>query len=574
MHIKELYAIDANCHCPCQKIGKEEEHNVETSKGKQQAISSVNIEHDMSYYSTYTRFSLGWLGKVHELEWAYDHSTMPASVNEPHRPLNISTGVTEQEHRNTTTILNRNTYHPLAISNGKMGMTSIQTTRVYFFEGKTEFKTGDYIHIVIEAVDNNGRKRHRGGDFFEPVMYNQKLEKSTAGRVVDYGNGTYSVYFYAAWQGTADFNINLAFTREAILFLNHDILYSEPQGVWQATFSNGNISEIKNCSILSEGTWDDICEYTNSASLGQTVFGCERPEYLACDDFVNLYHTIKNIEKVTTLRIQNSIKLFQSGIYNGQLKQATMKALINGQMIQPKLPQCGPDIPVPLSDGYWADNLTFILMTCRSQQWSDEEVNTCLSNKKIYISGGSTMRHVRDTFLSYFHSSTQLDIHYHFVALRLGPTYQNITELYFESDFVDAIHHGVCSQRTAVFIVNFSFHFVTWTTSAYIERLFHVKLAIVRFLNRCPGSMVLIRLSNPRENNSTKQRVHSSDWILYDQNRMIRRVFGGIGVRFIDVWDMVLSHHEPNVVHMPMYIIKQQVEMMLSYICPEMVKDK
>ncbi|XP_077985294.1 NXPE family member 3-like [Glandiceps talaboti] len=441
----------------------------------------------------------------------------------------------------------------------------------YFFDGKTNFKTGDYIHVVIEAVDNNGRRRQRGGDFFEPVMYNTKLEKSTAGRVVDYGNGTYSVYFYAAWQGTADFNISLAFTREAILFLNHDILYVEPQGVWQAKFSNGNISEIRNCSILSEGTWEDVCEYTNPAALGKTVFICKRPEYLSCENFISLYHAIRNIEKVTTLRLQNSTKLFESGTYNGLLEQAKMKATISGPMIQPKRLPCGPDIPVPLSDGYWADNLTFVPMMCRSQQWSDEDVKTCLSNKKIYISGGSTMRQVRISFLRDFHVSRYLVIDYQFVALRLGPFDQIATDLLFERDFIEGIRYGECSKKNVIFIVNFSFHFVTWTTSAYLERLFHVKLAIVRFLNRCPGSMVLIRLSNPRENDQINQRVHSSDWILYDQNRMIRRVFAGIGVRFIDVWDMVLSHHEPNVVHMPMYIIKQQVEMMLSYICPEII---
>ncbi|XP_077985274.1 NXPE family member 3-like [Glandiceps talaboti] len=576
-----FHAMDTGCRCPGRPNTRDPslmtgERNVDTGINRQRNISSENIKDDMSFYSDYSGFSLGWLGIVHELEWAYEHSTKPALINESHRPLNIDTGVTEQEHQNMTTILNTNPYHPLAISNGKRGMTSIQTTRAYFFEGKSKFKAGDYIHIVIEAYDNNGRKRQRGGDFFEPVMYNTKLAKSTAGRVVDYGNGTYSVYFYAAWQGTADFNISLAFTREAILFLNHDILYAEPQGVWQATFGNGNVSEITNCSLLSEGTWQDVCEYTNPTALplGKTVFICKRPENLTCENFVNHLHSIKDVQKMTTSRIHGSTSLFERGKYNGRLQHFNLKAEITGPIVQLKLPPCGPDIPVPLSDGYWADNKTFVPLMCRSQQWSDEEVKTCLSSKILYISGGSTMWQIRKSFKYDFPVSDHSFKRFSFVALRLGPFVQTVTSLNFESDVIDTIPHEVCNNSTAVFIVNFSFHFVTWTTSAYIERLFHAKLAIVRFLNRCPGSMVLIRLSNPRENDQINQRVHSSDWILYDQNRMIRRVFAGIGVRFIDVWDMVLSHHEPNVVHMPMYIIKQQVEIMLSYICPEMVRDK
>ncbi|XP_077985275.1 NXPE family member 3-like [Glandiceps talaboti] len=574
-----FHAMDTGCRCPGRPNTRDPslkagERNTDTGISRKQMISSENIKDDMSFYSVYSGFALGWLGIVHELEWAYEHSVTNVSMIESYRPLNIGTGVTELEDGNTTTVLNINPHHPLAISNGKMGMTSIQTTRAYFFEGKSKFKVGDYIHIVIEAFDNNGRRRQRGGDFFEPVMYNTKLEKSTAGRVVDYGNGTYSVYFYAAWQGTAYFNINLAFTREAILFLNHDILYAEAQGVWKATFSNGNISKITNCSILSEGTWGDVCEYTNPTALGKTVFICTRPENFTCENFVLYRHSFQDTHRVTSSRIQGSTLLFERGKYNGKLQYADLKAEITGPIVQLKLPPCGPDIPVPLSDGYWADNTTFVPLMCRSQQWSDEEVKTCLSNKRLYLSGGSTMSQVHKSFEYNYPIYKHSFKRFSFVALRVSPSFQSVTSLNFESDVIDAIPQEACNNSRVVFIVNFSFHFVTWTTSTYLERLFHAKLAIVRFLNRCPGSMVLIRLSNPRENDQINQRVHSSDWILYDQNRMIRRVFGGIEVKFIDVWDMVLSHHEPNVVHMPMYIIKQQVEMMLSYICPEMVRDR
>ncbi|XP_077985889.1 NXPE family member 3-like [Glandiceps talaboti] len=482
------------------------------------------------------------------MEWTYEHSDKSVYSNNNVRPFTINTG--------------------------SMGMTSTHTTRVHFIDEKTKFTMGDYIHLVIEAFDNNGRRRQRGGDFFEPVMYNTKLQKSTAGRVVDYGNGTYSVYFYAAWQGTAAFNITLAFTREAILFLDHDISYSEPENIWKATLMNGNSSEIINCSIKSEDTWHNMCEYTNAAALGKTVFLCERPSNLTCKDYSSSIHSIKMIDTVTAQKIDPSKDLFRSDTYFGPLNTRKLKAVINGGKIQAKLPPCGPDISVPLSDGYWTDKYTFVPMMCRSQQWSDEEVKTCLSNKKMYISGGSTMWQVYKSLKYDFSVPDDSLEGFSFVALRLGPFFQYVTKLRFESDVVDEVPQEVCNNNTAVFIVNFSFHFVTWATNSYLERLFNTKLAIVRFLNRCPGSMVLIRLSNPRENGQINQRVHSSDWILYNQNRMIRRVFGGIGVRFIDVWDMVLSHHEPNVVHMPMYIIKQEVEVMFSYMCPEMVRDK
>ena len=57
----------------------------------------------------------------------------------------------------------------------------------------------------------------------------------------------------------------------------------------------------------------------------------------------------------------------------------------------PKLPLCGPDLPVSLSSGYWKDNLTFVPLMCRSQQWQKKDIETCLAGKELYMYGDSTL---------------------------------------------------------------------------------------------------------------------------------------------------------------------------------------
>ncbi|XP_070572724.1 NXPE family member 3-like [Ptychodera flava] len=493
-------------------------------------------------YNEYTRFGLEWTGIVDELEWS-SKSLHPIGNDDA---------------------------QPFRIRAGSADLTSTEKTRVFLYEDKAKYKIGDFVHVVIEAHDKYGGKRSKGGDFFEPVMFNEKLQKSTAGRVVDYGNGTYSVYFYAAWQGAAFINITLAFTREAILFLDNEIRYKEPPG-WKGTFVQGNTSESTECYVISDGSWEDMCEFINHNALGGTAFVCEKPQTLPCNTLDSILHSIDKVVSVTEEGIADIRPLFSKGHYRGLLEETPLKVQISGSKETPKLPRCGPDLKVPMTDGYWSDNLTFVPMVCRGRQWTQNKREACLKSKYIRLSGGSTMRHVSEAFSRLFDRSRHLDKTHKFVALRIGPYPQLVSSMQFESDYMDGITTDECKTGTVVFIVNFSFHFVTWSKRSYLYRIHSAKLAAVRLFQRCPDAMVLIRLSNPRENVNPPQCVHSGDWILYDMNRMIRRVFGGIGVRFIDVWDMVLSHPDPNNVHMGPHVIDQQVQMMLNYICPGMV---
>ncbi|XP_077979428.1 NXPE family member 3-like [Glandiceps talaboti] len=233
------------------------------------------------------------------------------------------------------------------------------------------------------------------------------------------------------------------------------------------------------------------------------------------------------------------------------------------------LPSCGPDLPVTLSSGYWKDNLTFVPLMCRSQQWQTKDMEKCLLGKEIHMYGDSTLVQIEKQMKALNVIPPHL-LHNKFILIRVGSPIQYVEGLLFEGDYIDRIRN--CTAVTPVVVLNFCFHFGSWSTRAYLDRLFGAKYAILRLFNRCPNSTVIIKLAHPRENEDLVQRVHSSNYRFHDMDRMIRRVFGGIGVRFMDIWDLVSSHITTNEIHMPPMVITQELHLMLSYICPDMVK--
>ncbi|XP_077979611.1 NXPE family member 1-like [Glandiceps talaboti] len=431
------------------------------------------------------------------------------------------------------------------------------------------FGKGDYIQVIMEAYDKYGNRRFCGGDFLQGVMTNEKLGTRTGGRVFDYGNGTYSIYFYAAWKGDATITIQLVCYREAILYQNFLLGFDNKRILYYAVFTDGILEETTNCTLANGlGIWQDKCGYASPSSLGKTVLICEKPEKLSCEDLKRVSHQVHDLIVNTAKDMEGMSYLFhgqklQSAIDN----PITIK--IKDSNVTTKLPSCGPDLPVSLSSGYWKDNLTFVPLMCRSQQWQKEDVEECLLGKEVHMYGDSTIGQVHKQLSSLEAIPSNL-LHLRTLFIKANSGIQGVYGGLFENDFIDRITS--CTGVTPVLVINFCFHFGSWTTRIYLDRIFGAKYAILRLFKRCPESIVIIKLGNPRDNADSVQSVHSSNYRFYDMDRMIRRVFGGIGVRFLDIWDLVASHISENDIHMPGPVIMQELHLMLSYICPEMVK--
>ncbi|XP_077868889.1 NXPE family member 4-like, partial [Saccoglossus kowalevskii] len=174
---------------------------------------------------------------------------------------------------------------------------------VTFYNNKKDIKRGDYVHVVIVTVDDYGRSRDMGGDFFSAFMSSDSLNKSTAGRVVDYGNGTYSVLFYAAWSGEANVHIALIINREGVQFLKNVIKNEERLITYTAEYSNGTSTEIRQCALVNEGVWMNQCEYGNQHAMGKTVIICDKPQNFSCDQLQNITAKVESMNAAAAAMI-------------------------------------------------------------------------------------------------------------------------------------------------------------------------------------------------------------------------------------------------------------------------------
>ncbi|XP_002737672.1 NXPE family member 4-like [Saccoglossus kowalevskii] len=492
-------------------------------------------------YDSYGRYGLDWTGIVAELEWMYRHNKE------------------KSEHKKLTLV-------NFEIGKASSGQTSLDHTKLNLLNNKIQHR--NMVHVVIQAYDDYNNKQCRGGDFFSAVMSNEKLQQSTSGRVLDYGNGTYSVLFYAAWTGDAEINIVLTSTREVNDYLQK-MLKRKVTMHLGAIYKDGTHTEETKCSIVSKVPWEKKCEYRNPSAFGNTVILCDKPENIACEKLVNISSGVPQSGDLTSAEMQALTLLYEGKNSNPRIKGTPIKIKIVGSDLStPALPPCGPDLPIPVSDGYWVDNVTFIPMVCQSQQWDKNTGEICLSKKLIRVYGDATLNGVQ----TYLKHNFKADIHYQFDAPRIGGSPVPVERMVLESDYLDDISQADCSAKQVVVILSLMYHFRWWSNSAYIDRIFHAKLAVQRLMVRCPDAIVLVKLAHPIDGMNVAP-PRKNNWILYDMNRITRYIFRDIGVSFIEVWDMVQSHFNMPVVHLSPHIVQQEVNLIMSYICPDMVKN-
>lgn len=64
------------------------------------------------------------------------------------------------------------------------------------------------------------------------------------------------------------------------------------------------------------------------------------------------------------------------------------------------------------------------------------------------------------------------------------------------------------------------------------------------------------------------QDVFGSDWYSMQLDRLLRDAFKGIGVFFLDVWQMTACHYNAETIHPMPVVIQNEINLLLSFICP------
>ncbi|XP_029435547.1 LOW QUALITY PROTEIN: glypican-2 [Rhinatrema bivittatum] len=121
---------------------------------------------------------------------------------------------------------------------------------------------------------------------------------------------------------------------------------------------------------------------------------------------------------------------------------------------------------------------------------------------------------------------------------------------HYVANDIDAIGGG----SDLVIVLNLWAHFVTYPVEPYIRRLQNIRRAVTDLLQRSPQTTVIIKSANTGFN-----LLHGNDWLSLQLDVILRRMFSGLPVAVIDVWQMTSCHYLKENLHPQRIIIQNEV---------------
>ncbi|XP_041422960.1 NXPE family member 3-like isoform X2 [Xenopus laevis] len=133
-------------------------------------------------------------------------------------------------------------------------------------------------------------------------------------------------------------------------------------------------------------------------------------------------------------------------------------------------------------------------------------------------------------------------------------------ELHYIANDLDKIGG---SKEGLVIVINCLAHFVSFSNKFYVRRLLTIRDAVLRLVQRNPLVKVFIKSGNTGYLYS-----HGSDWLSLQLDLIMRAMFSSLPVTILDAWQITSCHYEPQLLHPGPVIVKNQIDLMLSFICP------
>uniref|UniRef100_A0A3Q2QTU0 Neurexophilin and PC-esterase domain family member 3 n=1 Tax=Fundulus heteroclitus TaxID=8078 RepID=A0A3Q2QTU0_FUNHE len=427
---------------------------------------------------------------------------------------------------------------------------------------------GDQLEVLIEIYDFHGRPKKSGGDFLLARLHNPYIYAGVAGQVLDHRNGSYSAIFSLPWEGLAQ--VILVHPSEGITVLEK-LTQEQPGRIFfRSIFRWGSLIKTTICNICLNAT-QRLCNYTD-LNTGEPWF-CYKPNKLSCD--ARITHSkggfIQNLQPLEE-------KLFENGVNLKVPITASGPAHIQGTTFSSPSPQW--DRPA----GYYYQGAWQSLDGTQVHQFNTiTSINQCLKNKVVHLYGDSTIRqwfeHLNKSlpdlkefdlqssrqtgpFIALDYANNILvTFRCHGPPIRFGTT--PVSQLRYISNELDRVVGG----NNTVIVIGIWSHFSTFPIEVYIRRLLNIRKAVVRLLKRAPGTLVIIRTANPKSL-TLYETLTNSDWYSLQYDRVLRAIFKRVKVKLVDAWEMTIAHHLPHSLHPEPPIVKNMIDVMLSYICP------
>ncbi|XP_029444122.1 NXPE family member 3-like isoform X2 [Rhinatrema bivittatum] len=371
------------------------------------------------------------------------------------------------------------------------------------------FLVGDPLEVLIRMYDFQGRPKQYGGDYVQAKIHSPSQKAGATGRVVDHRNGFYTAYFTLMWPGKVTVSVTLVHPSEGVGVLQR-LRERKPDRVFfKSLFQSGSTSETTVCNLCLQGE-SPVCNYTDLYT-GEPWF-CYRPKTLSC---------------------RNRVNHAKGGYQKGLLKRGESLFFQSDVNIKVPVSPSGPEFVTVKSPG--------VIDLNEFNLGSPKNVGPFMSVDSEH--------------------NIMVRFRCHGPPIRFSTV--SSSQLRYIANELDSITGG---RNTVVALTIWS-HFSTFPLEVYIRRLRNIRSAILRLLERSPKTLVVIRTANVQEL-GPEISLYNSDWFSLQLDAIMRKMFKDVGVFFVDAWEMSLAHYLPHSLHPEPIIIKNQIDVFLSFVCP------
>nr|XP_020650132.1 NXPE family member 4-like [Pogona vitticeps] len=441
-------------------------------------------------------------------------------------------------------------------------VTSAKNSQATIVNRQDVYCVGDHLAVRLDLYDHMGKRKEHGGDFLRARIYSPNLKAGGSGLVQDHGNGTYLVDFTLFWEGNVSVSLLLIHPSEAVsaLWRARKKGYDKIGSMSTLGFFFLPLPPAVFLSLLFSITWGRRCN---------VVFRGERSSEAYSSHFGLLAAQPGVALILPNIGVEIPHKFGEIHVVPCERNKAKAAKT------------CWAGAQSPFPSGFVWQNQWHPLFCNMTSFNTEEKIRACLQAKLIYFMGDSTVRQWIENLKSRLKTLDYLNVHVSGKPQKLiavdvaeniqlrwkkhGHPYIGSSEYTVKDHtYVARDIDRLSGDQNTVVVISLGQHFRPFPIEFFIQRAIRIREAVQRLLLRSPDTRVVVKGENTRE--MTVEQELFSDFHGYSQYLALKDVFRDLNVGFIDTWDMTVAF-DTNSVHPPNHVVRNEVDLLLSYIC-------
>ncbi|XP_032283865.1 NXPE family member 4 [Phoca vitulina] len=450
--------------------------------------------------------------------------------------------------------------------------TSATHSTATILHSRDTYCRGDQLDILLEVRDHLERRKAYGGDFLRARMSSPALKAGASGKVTDFNNGTYLVSFTLFWEGWVSLSILLIHPSEGVSALWRARNQGYDRVIFTGQFASGTSHVSTDCALVLNSS-AELCEYLDAQD--QEAFYCVRPQHMPCAALTHMQSKNTDVSYLS----RQEWSLFERSNVGVEIMEnnAINVSKCNNRKTVTMKKKCKFGVASTIPGGHvWKE--TWDPVSC---SLAPIKMKECLRGKFIYLMGDSTIRQWMEYFKNSINTLKSVDLHesgklQHQLAVDLDeniniqwqkhgyPLVGSLSYSVKDIEYIARVIDRTGGGKNIIVVISLGQHFRPFPIDVFIRRTLNIHKAVQRLLLRSPDTMVIIKTENIREMHGDVERF--SDFHGYVQYLAIKDIFQDLNVGIIDAWDITIAYGTNNV-HPPQSVVRNQVSILLNYIC-------